>query len=97
MGIEEHELPFQNYSDLSSDLSQLGELMPIILPHFIELALSTVAAGYPVSGFTGEWVAYKGVFNWRHSIMTASSLCVPHAMVDEAKTQERDLFSRFIQ
>lgn len=78
-------------------MSPLGEPMPIILPHLVELALSTAAAGYPVSGFTGEWVAYEGVFNWRHSITTASSLCVPHAMVDEAKTQERDPFSRFIQ
>lgn len=82
---------------LALTLSQLGEPILIILPHFIELVFSTVAAGYPVSGFTGEWVAYEGVFNWRHSVMTASSLCVPHAMVDEAKTQERDLFSRFIQ
>lgn len=82
---------------LALTLSQMGESIPIILPHFTELPLSTVATGYSVSGFIGELVGYEDVFNWRHSVMTASSLCVPHATVDEAKTQERDPFSRFIQ
>lgn len=50
-----------------------------------------------MSGFIGDLVAYESVFNWRHSVTTASSLWVPRAVVDDAKAQERDPFSRFIQ